>query len=1096
LKSPSNASLHAVLFLSLLLHSPADTARAQPSVEWQAAFGGSGDDYFSSMRPTPDGGYIVGGSSESGASGNKTHANFGDSDGWLVKVDGSGVKQWDQAFGGSGTDYLESVQPTSDGGYILGGESGSGVSGNKTNASFGGYDCWLVKVDSSGVKQWEKGFGGSGLESLMSVQQTGDGGYILGGESASGVSGNKTSANFGSTDYWLVKVDGGGNKQWEKVFGGNSDDNLLGAEPTSDGGYILGGFSGSGVSGNKTTASFGVLDYWVVKVDGNGTKQWEKAFGGSSYDYLRSVQQTSDGGYILGGYSFSGISGNKTNPSFGGADYWLIKLDSNGNKQWEKVFGGSSDDNLFSARQTSDGGFILGGWSQSGVSGNKTVASFGDYDYWIVKTDASGNKQWEKVLGGSAFEALFTVEQTSDQGFMVGGHSRSGISGGKTNASFGGSDNWLVKLAANPLALVCPTNKTVACGSIWSFDIPTALDGCCTNKTIAVLSTVTNGNNCSQTITRTWQASDCCSNSVTCSQTVTVTDTTPPVITCSTSKSLPCGTPWVFDQPTALDACSGPNVTIVVLNTVTNGSGCLRVFTRTWRASDGCANSSVCSQTVTELPDLSSVQWEAAFGGNSDENLYSVEPTSDGGFILGGSSFSGESGNKTIAGFGSYDYWLVKVDGNGLKQWEQVFGGEGDDVLYSAHQTSDGGYILGGSSFSGISGNKETENFGIRNYWLVKVDGTGTKQWEQVFGGDSDEHLRSVQQTGDGGYILGGWSYSGESGNKTSSPLGEYDYWLVKVDGSGNKLWERVFGGGGPDILDTVRSTSDGGYILGGSSASGMSGNKTTVNFGNLDGWLVKVDGSGNKQWEKDFGGNGYDFLQSVQPTGDGGYILGGYSDSGVSGNKTNASYGGNDYWLVKVDGSGNKQWEKAFGGSGSDILNSVQQTRDGGYILGGHSDSGVSGNKTNASFGINDYWVVKVDGNGNKQWEKVFGGALDDTLSSVRPTSDGGYILGGRSESGFSGNKTNVNFGSGDYWLVKLKPSSPILTALPITNGTFTLRLSGLASDLNIVIYASTNLPVWTPIFTNSPVNGSFEYVDSPPTNAVQRYYRATLTP
>jgi hypothetical protein len=193
-------------------------------------------------------------------------------------------------------------------------------------------------------------------------------------------------------------------------------------------------------------------------------------------------------------------------------------------------------------------------------------------------------------------------------------------------------------------------------------------------------------------------------------------------------------------------------------------------------------------------------------------------------------------------------------------------------------------------------------------------------------------------------------------------------------------------------------------------------------------------------------------------------------------------------------------EWQASFGGSDYDFLNSVQPTSDGGYILGGSSTSGVSGNKTtpnfgNVVFGDSDYWLVKVDGSGNKQWEQDFGGIGDDRLHSVQPTSDGGYILGGNSYSGVSGNKTTPNFGNNDYWLVKLSPPPAppfLLTAGSFTNGSFTLHLSGLSGHGNVVIYASTNLTAWTPIFTNPPVTGLLDYVDSPPSNRPQRYYRA----
>src|SRR5262249_29067528 len=146
-----------------------------------------------------------------------------------------------------------------------------------------------------------------------------------------------------------------------------------------------------------------------------------------------------------------------------------------------------------------------------------------------------------------------------------------------------------------PPVITGATNKTVECGSIWDFDVPTASDACCgTNVTIAVLTTSTNGSACSLVITRTWQATDCNSNSATSSQTVTVVDTTAPALTCATNKTVECGSAWTFDEPSALDACSGANLTVTILDTVTNGA-CPTSITRTWRATDPCTNASICS---------------------------------------------------------------------------------------------------------------------------------------------------------------------------------------------------------------------------------------------------------------------------------------------------------------------------------------------------------------------------------------------------------------------------------------------------------------------------------------------------------------------
>ena len=369
------------------------------------------------------------------------------------------VKKWDKRFGGTDSDVFNRFQQTKDGGYILGGYSGSGISGDKTQNAWGNYDYWIVKIDSVGNKMWDKRFGGTGGDFLTSLQQTADGGFMLGGSSVSGISGDKTQANWDTTgltqDYWVVKTDSMGNKQWDKDFGGTNIDNLYSLQQTADGGYILGGYSRSGISGDKTQACWDTSsyyyyqgDYWIVKTDSLGNKQWDKNFGGFNVDKLTSLQQTSDGGYILGGFSYSDISGDKTQPSWYiyYYDYWIVKTDSSGNKQWDKDFGGTTDDELFSLQQTADGGYILGGYSNSGISGDKTQNTWGNYDYWIVKTDSLGNIQWDKDFGGSKKDHdIGNISITADGGYLVAGTSYSNSNGNKTENNLGPEQMWIVK---------------------------------------------------------------------------------------------------------------------------------------------------------------------------------------------------------------------------------------------------------------------------------------------------------------------------------------------------------------------------------------------------------------------------------------------------------------------------------------------------------------------------------------------------------------------------------------------------------------------------------------------------------------------------
>src|SRR5688572_1939276 len=365
--------LRASLFTAAVSVFPYLGLQAQtvPSKMWDKTYGGAGAEDMSRIKQTTDGGYIMAGISDSGINGDKSQASRGGLDYWIVKTDASGVKLWDKTFGGSSEDNLKSIQQTADGGYILGGYSNSPVSGDKTQPAKNDFDYWIIKLDASGNKTWDKNIGGNAIDHLYAIKQTSDGGYILAGTSTSGIGDDKSSAPKGGTDFWIVKFHAAGYVSWDKTFGGSGADALYDVQQTSDGGYILVGNSASGISGDKSQPSFGLNDFWVVKIDANGIKTWDKTLGGNDDEVmLNAVQQTTDGGYILGGSSTSGIGGDKTEASKGGADFWVVKLDANGIKTWDKTIGGSGADNLRSLQQAADGGYILGGTSASGISGD------------------------------------------------------------------------------------------------------------------------------------------------------------------------------------------------------------------------------------------------------------------------------------------------------------------------------------------------------------------------------------------------------------------------------------------------------------------------------------------------------------------------------------------------------------------------------------------------------------------------------------------------------------------------------------------------------------------------------------------------------
>ncbi len=1104
---------------NILLY-PAEVA---PPLQWQQSFGGGLEDYLLACQQTSDGGYILGGASYSDTGGNKSISTYGSGDFWVLRLNASGIKIWEQTLGGSGDDVLYSLQQTSDGGFILAGMSNSGADGSKTSPNYGGYDFWVVRLDASGNQLWDQSFGGTDNDgtSSVSVRQTSDGGYIVGGDSRSGVSGSKTSAAYGGADYWILRLDANGNELWEQSFGGTSEDRLAALRQTADGGFILAGSSASSTNGNKTSVNYGGFDFWAVRVDDNGNRLWERDVGGAGSDQLFGLQLTSDGGFILGGSSSSTPGGTKTAGSFGSADYWLVRLDLFGNKVWDTTFGGNGDDRLNSVQQTTDGGFILGGSSASVASGNKTSEALGGYDYWVVRVDGTGSKLWEQSFGGTGSDECRALSRTLDGGYLVAGFSSSLPGGTKTNSNYGGPDYWAIKLAAQIPSISVPTGIVAECtgptgalvsfsavasnscqssvsiictpasGSLFPLGVTSvscaAVDfvgltnqrsftvvvkdttppdlvcpgnvtanadpGLCTVKDVS-LGVASASDACSVVLitsnapvrfnlgtnTVVWTATDFSGNRRSCTQIVAVVDIQGPGITCpsnitATASLGECGTTVSFSV-VATDNCAGsPAITCLP------PSGSLFQVGRTnvaCVARDVKSNTTACAFPVLVYPAPAppAVQWQQSFGGSDDEFLQTLQQTSDGGYILGGSSASAPGGNKSSPNYGGSDCYVVRLDASGKKLWEQTFGGSDYDALTSLQQTSDGGFLLGGVSASGAGGLKTSPGFGGYDFWIIRVDASGNKLWDRSFGGQDNDWLYSVQQTADGGFILGGWSLSAPSGNKLSPNYGGADYWIVRLDQSGNKLWEQSFGGSAYDNLYSLQQTSDGGFLLGGSSASGPGGNKTTVNYGNNDYWLLRLDANGTKLWEQAYGGTGQDVLFSAQEVADHGFILGGYSSSVPSGNKTSTNYLDNDYWILRLNSAGTKLWERSFGGAGTDGFPPnprVRQTRDGGFLVGGQSASAPGGNKTSANYGGYDFWLVRLDGNGTRLWDQSLGGTGYDALTALQQTSDGGFIIGGQSRSDPGGNKTSPNYGNADFWILKLAGSGA--TFLGATN-------------------------------------------------------------
>jgi hypothetical protein len=435
--------LIAILYVVLLISC------SSPTIVNQKTIGGDEREELESSCLTKDGGFISGGFSFSQKSGEKTTYNHGIfyCDFWIIKFNKKGEIQWQKSLGGTNLDYLRSIAITDDGGYIIAGESASDSSGDKSENSRGSADFWIVKLDSIGNIQWDKTYGGSGTELCGAVKQTADGGYIIVGGSNSNISGDKTDSCRGDYDLWVLKLNREGKKEWDKTIGGNQNDRCLDFEFTNDEGIILCANSSSEKSGEKSETNRGLVDFWIVKLDKTGKIEWDKTIGGKEDDWCYTVKKTTDGNYILAGSSRSNKGNEKSENSKGGWDCWLVKIDSSGNKIWDKTIGGSDDEiEFFGLNITRDGGYIIGGMSRSNISGDKTDSCRGNFDFWVVKLDKGGNVNWDKTIGGNDYDELRSIEEIEKDHFLITGFTKSDKSGDKTDSSRGMEDFWIVYL--------------------------------------------------------------------------------------------------------------------------------------------------------------------------------------------------------------------------------------------------------------------------------------------------------------------------------------------------------------------------------------------------------------------------------------------------------------------------------------------------------------------------------------------------------------------------------------------------------------------------------------------------------------------------
>jgi uncharacterized delta-60 repeat protein len=997
-------------------------------------WGGTGSDRATAIALDSSGNIYTAGSTAS------TGLTAGLDDQTLVKYNSSGVEQWSKTWGGTGSDRATAIALDSSGNIYTAGFTAS------TGLTAGLEDQTLVKYDSSGVEQWSKTWGGDSTDIATAIALDSSGNIYTAGQTFS------TGFSSGSWDQTLVKYDSSGVEQWSKTWGGTGFDIATAiALDSSDNIYVVGYTDSTGF----TT---GFNDQTLVKYNSSGVEQWSKTWGASSgNDYATSIGLDDSGNIFVAGYT------NSTGLTAGNDDQTLVKYNSSGVEQWSKTWGG---DGIDQARS-----LIIDIVGNIYVAGQTTTTGFsaGSIDKTLVKYNSSGVEQWSKTWGGSGEDIASALTIDSSGNIYVAGQANS------SGLTSGGYDQTLIKIDASGKSCsgICTDRTTSEVDRTTSevdrttsevdrttsevdrttSEVDRVVTEVVRNETLVVENGINVGarlNGVSQNTATTAPAEgipfrlranlhvsngDATASDFklqyaervgTCD--VSFTGETYADVTSSSTIAYYTGNNAADGAPLASnvnDPTHGSDNVILqeysidgnfsVVNTIPQNNDGLWDFALVDNGAP--AYTSYCFRivdssggvltTYTVVPeiiisdpsfeqssyrwfenqdaDTSTGTWAQSWGGDSGDEARALIQTSDGGFVVAGYTFS------TGLTAGGVDQTLVKYDASGIEQWSKTWGGDGNDLGHALIQTSDGGFAVAGyTNSTGLTA-------GLNDQTLVKYNSSGVEQWSKTWGGDGNDAAWDLIQTSDGGFAVAGETRS------TGLTAGNVDQTLVKYDASGIEQWSKTWGGTGDDIAWELVQTSDDGFVVAGTTSS------TGLTAGSNDQTLVKYNSSGVEQWSKTWGGTGDDRAYALIQTSDGGFAVAGTTAS------TGLTAGSFDQTLVKYDASGIEQWSKTWGGTGIDVARSLIQTSDGGFAVAGQTDS------TGLTAGGNDQTLVKYNSSGVEQWSKTWGGDLSDYAYDLIQTSDGGFAVAGQTAS------TGLTAGSNDQTLLKFASDGSI---------------------------------------------------------------------
>lgn len=422
------------------------------------------------------------------------------------------------------------------------------------------------------------------------------------------------------------------------------------------------------------------------------------------------------------------------------------------------------------------------------------------------------------------------------------------------------------------------------------------------------------------------------------------------------------------------------------------------------------------------LPQDAVDNFNNLYGGSAQEDQGGSINTFDDHILLSGSTLSSASGDVSGTNNGQTDAWLVKTDNLGNMVWEKNIGGQSNDYASKAIELTDGNYFFAGTSQSSAYGDITETTNGSQDYWIGVIDSNGMILWNKLYGGSSFDSVFDAILTNDGNILVVGQANSSATGDIVDVNAGGTDAWIVKFDISGNILWQKLYGGNLADAGTKILALSDGGYFVLGKSMSTTGGEITESTHGDYDYWLLKLDGDGNIEWQQMYGGTGVDNPYNIlKDRNRDEYLLVGTSTSSANGDVADTTNGSYDCWIVKINGTGNILWQNLLGGSAIDVCTDVKQKESDGYIFFAESTSSQTGDVSDTNNGGRDFWVFTTNTSGVIQSSMLYGGSFDDLASSmINRRGDGYYLFGGSYSSG-TGDVTDTGLAGKNYWVLKV---------------------------------------------------------------------------